>query len=100
MSKTPPRKLTGRSVVDENGNRSWVWHTDSDVETASVRALGEDLSLDTSPHGDAPPSLNPYDRTPARVSPKETTDSKRRTLDDMRRLSEEIKKAKYWKPDK
>ena len=101
MSKPPPRKPLGRSVVDENGNRKWTWQTE-DIDTARVRALGEELSLDTAtPQDKLPPSNNPYDRGPAKaapVAPKEQT--KRRTLDDMRKLSEQIKRTKTWTPDK
>jgi hypothetical protein len=93
MSEKPPRKLNGRPVVDENGNRTWTWQ--NDVDTASVRALGEELSLDDSPLDKRPPSQNPYDRA---ASPKPEKDQpKRRTLDDMRRLSDQIKRSKSWK---
>jgi hypothetical protein len=98
MSDKPPRKPIGRPVVDEKGNRTWTWSDEEGVDTSTVRALGEDLSLDKSPEEKLPPSQNPYDRRPAPTADKEQP--KRRSLDDMRRLSEQIKRSKYWKPDK
>jgi len=98
--KTPP-KLAGRAKVDAQGNRTWAWNSD-EVQTATVRALGEGLSLEDTAK---PASLNPYDLGPA-PAPKQppkvqeaTPTPKRRTLDDMRRLSEQIKRTKHWKRD-
>jgi hypothetical protein len=95
MSKTPPRKPAGRPVTDERGNQTWEWQADTKIDTALVRTLGEDLSLEPS----APParSCDPYDRKSARPSAEDV--GKGRTLDDMRRLSKKIKHTKYWKPD-
>lgn len=93
MPNKPPRKLTGRATVDENGNRTWTWHSDDLVDTATVRALGEELSLDVPAADPAAANQNPYDRS----MPAATDGQKRRTLDDMRRLSEHIKKVKHWK---
>jgi len=90
MSKV--RKPTGRVVTAEDGSRSWVWHGDSETDTAQVRALGEGLSLDSTPSGQAAPTLDPYNQSAIRKK-----DAKRRSLDDMRRLSEQIKNAKRWK---
>ena len=102
MTKIPPKspipsepaKLTGRAVVDETGKSSWEWLSDTgtfrpDIDTARLKALGADLSCDDLVKLEARAS-NPYnkatvpDRTPA-------PGAKRRSLDDMRRLSEEIK---------
>lgn len=105
MSKPPPRKPLGRSVIDENGNRKWTWQTE-DIDTARVRALGEELSLDTAtPEDKLGPGNNPYDSAAAKVSPVAPKDQpkdqrKRRTLDDMRKLSEHIKRTKTWTRDK
>ncbi|MBV8803721.1 MAG: hypothetical protein JO042_01715 [Sinobacteraceae bacterium] len=90
MSK--PQKPVGQVVADENGNRSWVWQSEDGVDTARVRALAEDLSLDKAAPGQAIPTLDPYNQDSLR-----TKEPKRRTLDDMRRLSEQIKNAKQWK---
>lgn len=104
MSKTHPRKPQGHSVTDADGNRKWTWHTE-DVDTKTVRALGEDLSLDT-PDEKPGNGLNPYDQTRPVTPPQpppgspEAAAPRRRTLDDMRRLSEQIKQTKHWNRDK
>jgi hypothetical protein len=95
MSKPPTRKLTGRPVPDDKGNASWVWHAEGEVDTALVRALGEELTLGATPEERTSQGLNPYDQT-STVSPSQEAGS-RRTLDDMRRLSEKIKRTKHWK---
>jgi len=67
---------TGRVVIDERGRS--VWRTP--LNTDQVKALSTQLSLE----GEAPPlGANPA--------------GKRRTLDDMRQLSEEIKKNRLRK---
>jgi hypothetical protein len=93
MSKKIPSKLSGRAVADEKGNQKWVWESEgTSVDTAVVRALGEELSLE----GPATPGKslgsNPYDR--ADMPPADKAPTKRRTLDDMRKLSESIKRNK------
>jgi hypothetical protein len=94
MSKTHKKSTpAGGAISDDKGNRSWVWKGE-ELDTARVRALGEELSLDGAPPpGLGPPALDPYNRVtaPGEAPPK------RRTLDDMRKLSEQIKKAKQWK---
>jgi hypothetical protein len=98
MSKKIPSKLAGRAVADEKGNQTWVWDSDGEnVDTAVVRALGGELTLE----GPATPAKshgsNPYDRgggmTPG-DNAGDKTPAKRRTLDDMRKLSESIKRNK------
>ncbi len=93
MAKRTADKLSGRAVVDEKGNQRWVWDSEGEnVDTAVVRALGEGLSLEGA--GSARPGQhsNPYDR--ADMTPADKPKTKRRTLDDMRKLSESIKRAK------
>jgi hypothetical protein len=94
MAKTP--KPIGRAVVDENGNRAWKWANQDNMDTARVRALGEDLSLETPTQG--VPALDPYNRGAPAAGPeaKPAKPEKRRTLDDMRKLSEQIKRTKIW----
>ena len=94
MSKAPPRKPAGRPVTD--GNQTWQWQVDEKIDTALVRALGEDLSLESS--ANAAPTCDPYDRSSTAQSAQDGAE--RRTLDDMRHLSKKIKNTKYWKPDK
>jgi hypothetical protein len=93
MSKKIPSKLSGRAVADEKGNQRWVWDSEGEnVDTAVVRALGEALTLEgpgpAKPHGS-----NPYDRGGG-MTPGDNPPAKRRTLDDMRKLSESIKRNK------
>jgi hypothetical protein len=96
MSKAPERKPAGRPITDERGNQTWQWQVDSKIDTALVRALGEDLSLESS--AKPTPTCDPYDRTSS--GPSAEDGAKKRTLDDMRRLSKKIKDTRYWKPDK
>lgn len=96
MSKPPPKKPLGRPITDEKGNRTWNWGSDAKVDTATVRALGEGLSFQ--PSTGAPEGSNPYDRTAANAP--DGDQGRRRTLDDMRRLSEKIKRSKHWPHDK
>ena len=93
MSKKIPSKLSGRAVADEKGNQRWVWDSAGDnVDTAVVRALGEELTLE-GPAGPAKShGSNPYDRSS--MTPGDKVPAKRRTLDDMRKLSESIKRNK------
>ena len=103
MSKKTSSKLSGRAVADAKGNQTWVWDSEGEnVDTAVVRALGEELTLEGPA---APPKAqgsNPYDRSamtpgPKTPDPKTAIDeapAKRRTLDDMRKLSESIKRNK------
>lgn len=98
MSKKPEDKLSGRAVADEKGNQKWVWKSDKSIDTAVVRALGEGLTLEGPASANPESGSNPYDRTqPGRrpqVAPADKEPAKRRTLDDMRKLSEAIKRAK------
>ena len=96
MAKSSSQKPLGRPVTDEKGNRTWEWRADSKIDTTIVRALGEELSFQTS--NDPLEGRNPYDRS-ATNEPDEGK-KKRRTLDDMRRLSDEIKRRKHCTPDK
>lgn len=92
MAKTP--KPSGQAVADEKGNRSWKWAGEDNPDTARVRALGEDLSLESPTQG--VPALDPYNRGGAAADPM-AKPAKRRTLDDMRKLSEHIKQTRIWK---
>ncbi len=108
MSKTPPKppeppeppkpsgpaERTGRAVIDATGKSKWEWLSDTgnfrpDIDTARLKALGADLSCDDLVKLEARAS-NPYNKAtvPNRTS---APGDKRRSLDDMRRLSEEIK---------
>jgi hypothetical protein len=95
MSKT--RKPTGKAVTDEKGNRSWTWTDEDTMDTAQVRSLGEGLSLETGSPADGLPALDPYNSRSSSPADPPSKPAKRRTLDDMRRLSEHIKQTKIWK---
>jgi hypothetical protein len=47
----PRKKLKGRPATDARGNATWKWggEGETEVETALIRALGEGLSLESSP---------------------------------------------------
>jgi len=93
MSKKVPNKLSGRAVADEKGNQRWVWDSEGgNVDTAVVRSLGEELTLEGPPAPVKSQGSNPYDRSD--MTPVDKAPAKRRTLDDMRKLSESIKRNK------
>ena len=104
---------SGRIAFDDRGNAVWEWRTDNgsyktDVDTQKVRAIQEStvdsLSLEDERPANLPVSHDPYGsvaepRQPFRKSPppQEVKKPQRRTLDDMRRLSEEIKRQRELK---
>jgi hypothetical protein len=104
-TKFDPQNPSGRIAFDERGNARWEWRTDTgsfkaDIDTCKVRALQEstDTKLGGTP-GSAPaqpakPGGDPYRTADA---PRAAEKKPRRTLDDMRRLSEEIKRARAQK---
>ena len=90
MSK-PPKKLKGRPATDERGNSTWKWvgENKTEVETGRVKALGEGLSFEPLPQeGDQEGDLNPYNQSTSQGKEK----TKGRSLDDMRRLDQEMKR--------
>lgn len=95
---------TGRIRFDERGNAYFEWRTDkgftSDVDTQRVKALQDATNAklgepEPAPHSD---KSNPYDTASYPALP--ATKPPRRTLDDMRRLSEQIKAARASKDKK
>ena len=85
MSKRS-KKLKGHPTFDARGNAIWKFAGQSGVvRTESVRALGEGLSLE-GPSEEVSP--DPYNQ--ALTQDKEK--SKGRSLDDMRRLNERMKR--------
>ena len=109
MTKTPPKppkpidpaERTGRAVVDERGKSKWEWLSDTgtfrpDIDTARLKALGSNLTCDDLAKLEARAS-NPYNKA---TVPNRTPEPgiKRRSLDDMRRLSEEIKAKQEKEP--
>lgn len=98
MSIHKPRKPSGRVAFDEQGNASWEWQSETgtfsrDIDTVRMRTIGEDFHCEeghvlVGGH-------NPYDRSVLAQSGQPRP--QKRTLDDMRRLSEEIKAAREKK---
>lgn len=85
MSK-PPKKLRGRPTTDEKGNATWKWVGEGGtVETDVIKSLGEGLSLESAPQKE---NVDPYSQSPLQDKEK----PKGRSLDDMRRLDEEMKR--------
>jgi len=89
---------SGRVSFDDRGRAVWEWRTDEDqfsrdVDTNRLKALQVDaLELDTTASSVRPAAgFDPYNhsRGSATAAPE-----KRRSLDDLRRLSEQIKRAK------
>lgn len=99
--KFDPQAPSGRIAFDTRGNAIWQWRTDtgefkSDVDTHTVKAIQDSTGVKLS---EAPvPSIDMPNHDP--YSTADTPRSQRfprRTLDDMRRLSEEIKRAREQK---
>jgi FHA domain len=86
MSK-PPRKLKGRPATDERGNATWKWggESETEIETTQVKALAEGLSLEPPPEKGHP---DPYNQSTSQGKAA----TRGRSLDDMRRLNEEMKR--------
>src|SRR5271170_3707119 len=106
QAKPNSQPPSGRIAFDERGNAIWQWGTD--VDTQQVKALkessGDSLSIEDEHNPSFPVNHDPYStasgpRQPFRASPPPTVEKKpqRRTLDDMRRLSEEIKRQRELK---
>jgi hypothetical protein len=94
MSEKPDRKS---DTTAEWRARTGKHHS---IDTERLRVLDgtpavEEGSADAAPGAD-PYNADPYDQaTPAARGP--SARSKRRSLDDMRQLSESIKKSSFWK---
>jgi hypothetical protein len=84
---TSRKKLKGRPATDAKGNTIWKWgEGEGEVATGLIQALGEGLSLETTSQK---PVVDPYNQSAPRS--KEQTKGAR-SLDDMRRMSEEMKR--------
>lgn len=100
--KFNPQAPSGRIAFDARGNAVWQWRTEggdfrSDVDTRTVRAIQDATGVKL---GDvatpAPGHTAPHDPYSTADAPR-SQKGPRRTLDDMRRLSEEIKRAREMK---
>jgi hypothetical protein len=97
VSKKPDSK-SGRVTFDERGQSVWEWRVDtdeysSDVDTKTVRQIQEEVNVtlveDAPVTG--PKGFDPYSTV---GGPSQPLKKERRTLDDMRKLSEEIKRKR------
>lgn len=99
QSKKDPNAPAGRVGFDDRGNAVWEWRSDTgtfrfDIDTARVKALQEAAGVELDPP--TPSSGNdPYRTVDTVTVPAPKT--QRRTLSDMRKLSEEIKQARAKK---
>lgn len=97
-------KRSGRVVFDDRGNSRWEWQTDSgsfksDIDTSKLKSLTDSPLSVTDRHAMPGPGFNPYnnaERSPA-ANPAQKP---RKSLDDLRKLSEHIKNSKHWKNDR
>jgi hypothetical protein len=95
-SKKDSHAKTGRIAFDDHGNAVWEWRTDTgtftrDVDTFQVKALQDDAGIQlaepSDPRGHDPYSTASYPTISKKKDP-------RRTPADMRKLSEEIERAR------
>jgi hypothetical protein len=102
-SKNDPQSApSGRIAFDDRGKAVWEWRTDTgtfkaDIDTKQVRALQDAANVDIS---ETPTPTPPVSDDPYSTGDKSSLIAKRaprRTLDDMRKLSEEIKRARNHK---
>jgi hypothetical protein len=98
MSKKPDPK-SGRVAYDDRGQPVWEWRVDTgvfsrDVDTKRMLQIQEDASVELQDEP-APRAVgfDPYSTATTLEQPRKA----RRTLDDMRKLSEEIKKNRQRK---
>jgi hypothetical protein len=106
MGEKRLEKLTSRPVSDDPKDGTWV-EIDCETETGAFAIITDVLPVEAAPKsrgGEKPDhrTLNDLvamvtDMLPIEVAPKPSTKSEppeRRSLDDMRRLSEEIKRKR------
>lgn len=94
--------VSGRVVEDDRGNSIWEHKTETgdysrNVDTQRVlKALHNDeLALDGGVGKNAAPTGNPYDFNPFdKTAETPAAQQPRKSLDDMRKLSEQIKQLK------
>ena len=97
MKAHKPRKSFGRVTFDPRGNATWEWRDATGtlppaVDTQRLKSLGADLSFEGAPESNDALSHDPYNRSSLPRSSE--LRPRRRSLDDLRRLSEEIKAAR------
>jgi hypothetical protein len=97
MSKDPDPK-SGRVTFDERGRSTWEWRIDTgtfsrDIDTQRLRQLQAETAVTLKEEVAPPVGVDPYSASEP-LAPQKTP---RRTLDDMRKLSEEIKRSRERK---
>ncbi|HEY6924960.1 MAG TPA: hypothetical protein VI653_15905 [Steroidobacteraceae bacterium] len=100
--KFDPQAPSGRIAFDSRGNAVWEWRTQtgdfkSDVDTQTVKALQEDTSGQLGVVPTPTPNSQKVSHDPYSTADGPRAPQKRRTLDDMRKLSEEIKRTRQGK---
>jgi hypothetical protein len=85
---------SGRVAFNDNGSSEWEWRTDTgnfsrEIDTQRLKQLQEEAAVALKDESVDPRGFDPY-RTTASPAPQKAP---RRTLDDMRELSEEIKRT-------
>ena len=91
MAKDSDNK-SGRVAFDDRGTPTWEWRLDTgtfsrDIDTQRLRQLQEEAAVSLAGEPVPLPGIDPYSVT----TPMPPQKTPRRTLDDMRKLSEEIK---------
>jgi hypothetical protein len=100
-SKNEHSTPSGRIAFDDRGKAVWEWRTDTgtfktDIDTKQVKALQEAPGVSLGEEAPTPAmSDNPYSTGDKRDLIAKR--APRRTLDDMRKLSEEIKRQRAEK---
>lgn len=100
MSKKPDPR-SGRIAFDDRGQPVWEWRVSTgefsrDVDTQQVRQLQEDAAATLAKEAAPAPRVEGFDPYTTATSPG-SSEKPRRTLDDMRKLSEEIKRNRQRK---
>jgi hypothetical protein len=100
QSKKDPNAPAGRIGFDDRGNAVWEWRSDTgtfrfDIDTARVKALQEAAGLELDQQQPPSSGSEPYLKVDTVTVP--APKPQRRTLNDMRNLSEEIKRARAKK---
>src|ERR1700733_10432861 len=94
MAKEPDSK-SGRVAFDDRGRSTWEWRVDTgtfsrDIDTQQLEQLQEEAAVTLKDEPAPSAGVDPYSVTTP-VVPQKTP---RRSLDDMRKLSEEIKRSR------
>jgi hypothetical protein len=105
MKPKPPKK-SGRAITDERGNSVWEWQTDTgsfkrDIDTQQLKRF-QNTGLSLTDTSGKRSDIGPHDNSAvAPTRPEEVaTKPPRKSIDDLRKLSEEIKQEKLLRNTK